>query len=201
MDKEKVIQSLKKNQYEVSYFETKEEAADYLDQILNNSVIGFGDSETMSQIQLYDRLSAHNTVYDPKQTDNNDEFLNIAKKCLNTEIFLTSVNGLTEDGIIVNMDGTGNRLAGSLFGHKKVYYIVGKNKIVPDLNQAVWRVRNIAAPKNAARLKLRTPCAVLGDKCHNCCSPDRICNGLLIELKKMNDMEMEVVLINEELGF
>lgn len=114
---------------------------------------------------------------------------------------MTSVNGLTEDGVIVNIDGTGNRVAGSLFGHKKVYYIVGKNKIASDIEAAIWRARNIAAPKNSARLGLRTPCAVKCDKCYNCSSPDRICNALLIEFKKMDDIDMEVVLINEDLGF
>lgn len=99
------------------------------------------------------------------------------------------------------MDGTGNRVAGSLLGHKKVYYIIGRNKITDDVEKAVWRVRNVAAPMNAKRYELKTPCAIKGDKCYNCSSPDRICNALLIELKKMNDIEMEVVLINEDLGF
>ena len=116
-------------------------------------------------------------------------------------MFLTSVNGVTEDGILINLDGTGNRVAGSLFGHKKVYFIVGKNKIAPDMEKSIWRVRNIAAPHNAQRLKLRTPCAIKADKCYNCASPDRICNGLMIMMKKMNDIDMEVVLINEELGY
>ena len=73
--------------------------------------------------------------------------------------------------------------------------------IAPDMEQAIWRVRNIAAPQNARRLKLRTPCAVKADKCYNCASPDRICNGLMIMMKKMNDIDMEVLLINAELGY
>ena len=84
----------------------------------------------MVQMELKKKLSVNNTVFDPKDEKNNDEFLKIAKKCLTTDIFMTSVNGLTEDGVIVNIDGTGNRVAGSLYGHKKVYYIVGKNKIM-----------------------------------------------------------------------
>ena len=140
-------------------------------------------------------------MLDPKQSVDNDDFLRIAKDCLTTEVFITSVNGLTADGVIINMDGTGNRVAGSLFGHRKVYYVIGRNKIAPDLEQAIWRVRNVAAPQNAKRLQLRTPCALRGDKCYNCASSDRICNGLLIQMKKMNDMDMEVLLIDEDLGF
>ncbi|MBO5092882.1 MAG: lactate utilization protein [Lachnospiraceae bacterium] len=196
-----IIHMLKKNRYEVSFFETKEEATAYLRANLRNVTIGFGDSETMNQMRLYEILSKNNTVTDPKQSVDNDDFLRIAKECLTTDVFLTSVNALTEDGIIVNLDGTGNRISGSLFGHKKVYYIIGVNKIVPDLEKAIWRVRNIAAPMNAKRLGLHTPCAVLDGGCHNCFSPERICNGLLIQWKKMNDIDMEIVLINEELGF
>lgn len=134
-----VAKALKKNRYEVSVFESKEMATEYLTTIFNNEIIGFGDSETMVQMELKKKLSVNNTVFDPKDGKNNDEFLKIAKKCLTTDIFMTSVNGLTEDGVIVNIDGTGNRVAGSLFGHKKVYYIVGKNKIASDIEAAIWR--------------------------------------------------------------
>ncbi|MBV4414985.1 lactate utilization protein [Clostridium tyrobutyricum] len=201
MEINNVIKALEKNRYQVKFFETKEEAVLYFNSLFQNMLIGFGDSETMCQMNLHETLSVHNTVIDPKQSIDNSDFLRIAKDCLTTDIFLTSVNGLTEDGVIINLDGTGNRVAGSLFGHKKVYFIVGKNKIAPDLEKAIWRVRNIAAPKNAKRLELRTPCALKGDRCYNCSSPDRICNGLLIQLKKMNDIDMEVILINEDLGF
>ena len=117
-----------------------------------------------------------------------------------TDVFLCSVNALTEDGILVNMDGTGNRVAAALFGHEKVYYVAGVNKICPDLDHAIWRLRNIAAPRNCLRKHKATPCAKWGDRCYNCASPERICNGLLIEFKKMSNMEMEVVLVGECLG-
>ncbi len=201
MELQNVAKALEKNRYDVKVFETKEEAVAYLDGLFDNMVIGFGDSQTMVQMGLHDTLAAHNKVIDPYRSVDNDDFLRIAKDALTTEVFLTSVNGVTEDGILINLDGTGNRVAGSLFGHKKVYFIVGKNKIAPDMEKSIWRVRNIAAPHNAQRLKLRTPCAIKADKCYNCASPDRICNGLMIMMKKMNDIDMEVVLINEELGY
>lgn len=201
MELQQIAKALEKNRYQVRTFASAAQASAYLDHTLDKQTIGFGDSETLSQIGLYQTLSAHNTVIDPKQSVDNDDFLRIARECLTTEVFITSVNGLTTDGVIVNLDGTGNRVAGSLFGHRKVYYVIGRNKIAPDLEQAIWRVRNVAAPQNAKRLQLRTPCAVSGDKCYNCASPDRICNGLLIQMKKMNDIDMEVLLIDEDLGF
>ncbi len=196
-----VAKALEKNRYQVQIFSTKEEANQYLNQVLDQTVIGFGDSETLSQMKLYESLSTHNQVIDPKQSTDNDDFLRIAKACLAAEVFVTSVNGLSETGVLVNLDGTGNRVAGSLFGHRKVYYIIGRNKIAPTVEQTIWRVRNIAAPQNARRLQLRTPCAIRGDRCYNCASSDRICNGLLVQMKKMNDIAMEVILIDEELGF
>lgn len=202
MDIQTTIEALKKNRYSVTFFQTGEEAADYLDRQLDKKVIGFGDSATMSSMKLYERLSAHNEVHDPNQSSDNDEFLEIAQACLTTEIYLTSVNAMSEQGHLVNIDGTGNRIAGSLFGHKKVYFVVGTNKIEPTLEKAVWRARNIAAPKNAKRYNLKTPCAIKGDKCYDCASPDRICNALTIHLKKMNDIEdVEVILIDQDLGF
>ena len=201
MELQQAANALEKNRYQVNIFVSAAQASDYLNHVIDARTVGFGDSETLSQMGLYQTLSSHNTVLDPKQSVDNDDFLHIAKDCLTTEVFITSVNGLTADGAIINMDGTGNRVAGSLFGHRKVYYVIGRNKIAPDLEQAIWRVRNVAAPQNAKRLQLCTPCAIRGDKCYNCASPDRICNGLLIQMKKMNDMDMEVLLIDEDLGF
>ena len=87
-------------------------------------------------------------------------------------------------------------------GHKKVYFVVGKNKIAPDYDQALWRARNIAAPKNCQRLGLKTPCAVKADKCYNCSSPERSCRALVVLWEKPRNVEaMEVILIDEELGY
>lgn len=201
MNIEKTITALKRNNYEVSFFKTAEDAAQYLDSSLNDKYIGFGDSDTMLQMSLFDRFASHNKVVDPKHWVSGKTFGDTAIECLTTDIFLTSVNALSESGEFVNIDGTGNRVAGSLFGHKKVYFVVSTNKITQTLEDAIWRARNIAAPRNAMRLGLRTPCAIKGDHCYNCSSPDRICNGLVIYYKKMHNMDMEVVLIDEELGF
>ena len=102
---------------------------------------------------------------------------------------------------LINIDGNGNRVASSLYGHKKVWFIVGRNKLAPTYEEALWRARNIAAPKNAQRLGRKTPCAVHGDRCYDCKSPERICRGLVVLWEAVANMEMEVVLIDQDLGY
>lgn len=207
MDISKTIKSLEQRFYKVKYFDTHREAADYLDAQIDDQVVGFGDSRTIIDMNLYDKLAEHNTVYDPNQSVDNDGFLEIAKKCLTTDVYLTSVNAVAETGEMVNIDGTGNRVAGSLFGHEKVYFVISTNKIESTLEKAIWRARNVAAPKNSLKYNLPTPCVInykrSGElKCFDCRKPERICNGIITYLRKMNDIEdVEIILINEEMGF
>ncbi len=197
---EKTIVALEKNGYKVYFFENKELASEYLNDQINDKTVGLGDSGTLMDMRLFESLSKHNVVYDPQHSSSSETFIETAKKCLLTEIFMTSVNALSMTGELVNIDGTGNRVAGSLFGHDKVYFVVGSNKLTNSLDDAIWRARNIAAPKNAKRLGLKTPCAIKGDKCYECSSPERICNGMIIHMKKMSDMDMEIILVDESLG-
>lgn len=201
MVQDKFVKKLEQKGYKVRTFRQKEKAAQYLQEQFHNDTIGFGDSQTLLHMGLYALLSKNNIVYDPNQFDDNDNFLKTAKKALTAKYFLTSVNAITEDGIIINMDGTGNRVAGSLFGHEKVFFIFGTNKIVSNIEEGVWRTRNIAAPQNAKRIGCNTPCSLKGDRCYDCNSPYRICSGLLIQYKKMNDSDAEIIIIDEELGF
>lgn len=201
MDINKVINSLKQKGYLTSFFKDSKDATNYLASKITNVSVGFGDSKTLLTLNLYEILSSNNKIYDPQQNFEKKSFLDIAKKSLTTDVYLTSVNALSETGELVNIDGTGNRIAGCLFGHQKVYFIIGINKIVPSLEDAILRARNIAAPLNAQFLKLNTPCAKEGKKCFDCSSPDRICNGMIVHFKKMSDIEMEIVIIDENLGF
>jgi len=201
MDFTNVANALKKKGYDVSVFSTAGEAAEYLDRRIDGKLVGFGDSESMITMGLYEVLASHNEVYDPKHPRDGMDFYATARKCLTTDIFLTSVNGIAETGEMVNIDGTGNRVAGSLFGHEKVYFVIGRNKLTPTLEDACWRARNIAAPLNAERHGYKTPCAIRKDRCYNCMSPQRICSAQTIYWKKMNHMDMEVILIDEDLGF
>lgn len=201
MVQDKFVKKLEQKGYKVRTFRQKEKAAQYLQEQFHNDTIGFGDSQTLLRMGLYALLSKNNIVYDPNQFDDNDNFLKTAKKALTAKYFLTSVNAITEDGTIINMDGTGNRVAGSLFGHEKVFFIFGTNKIVSNIEEGVWRTRNIAAPQNAKRIGCNTPCSLKGDRCYDCNSPYRICSGLLIQYKKMNDSDAEIIIIDEDLGF
>ena len=109
---------------------------------------------------------------------------------------------MSENGEMVNIDGTGNRVAGSLYGHKRVYFVTGRNKIAPDLESAVARARNVAGPLNARKYDLDTPCVGGDMRCYDCSSRERICNAEVVYLKKMNHLELaEVIIIGEELGF
>ena len=121
---------------------------------------------------------------------------------MESTVYILSANGVSETGELVNIDGSGNRLAASLFGPKKVYYIIGKNKIEPDLKSAMDRARNTACTKNAMRFQIKTPCVANGgDKCYDCNSPARICNAFLILERPCSGMEVELLFVDEELGF
>ena len=181
--------------YQVEVFSTAKEAADYLDARLDGKTIGFGGSMSLSAMQLYERLSAHNTVFShlhgyPAGPD-----------AAFAQLYITSANGLAETGEIVNIDGIGNRLAGTLFGHERVIFVIGRNKLAPTLDEAIHRARNIAGPMNARRNNARTPCAVKVDHCYDCKSPERICRGLVVLWEAVANMEMEVVLIDQDLGY
>ena len=199
MKYEKMIQSLEHKGYKVSFFEISASATKYIVENVRGATIGFGDSATLASMNLANLLSQNNLVIDPAKYSGL-EFNEIAKDTLTTDVFFTSVNGAAETGELVNIDSTGNRVAGSLFGHKKVFFVLGTNKIEPTLEKAIWRARNIAAPQNAKRFGYKTPCAAKGDRCYNCSSPDRICNTLNIHLSKMKSVEAEIIIIDERLG-
>ena len=198
MDFTKVSENLKARGYAVQCFATAREAADYLNGAIDGVSVGFGGSMTLEQMGLFERLSGHNralwhwregTAEDPR------------KEALTADVYVTAVNGRDEDGDLINIDGAGNRVAATLFGHRKVYFVVGRNKLAPTYEEALWRARNISAPKNAQRLQRKTPCAAKGDKCYDCKSPERICRGLVVLWKPMMGMEAEVVLVDEDLGY
>lgn len=187
------------NGFTVSVFETKEQAADYLNQVIDQKTVGSGGSVSLQEMGILSRLAEHNTVY-AKQKDLS--WGQQAQLSANAEIYLMSANAIAADtGEILSIDAVGNRLASGLFGHKKVYFIAGTNKISPDFARAYMRIRNVVAPKTAQKLGRKTPCAVGGDKCYHCNSPERICNALLVHYKKMESMDMEIILVNEELGY
>ena len=185
--------NLEQNGFAVSCFATGVEAADYLVEKLAGKTVGHGGSMTLTGMGLLDRLENCCTLY--RHAPGSSE-------PLSTQAYLCSANALAETGEIINIDGAGNRVAATIFGREELYLVVGKNKLAPDYDAALWRARNIAAPKNAQRLNRKTPCAVKGDKCYNCNSPERICRALTVLWKKpLGLRHAEVILIDEELGY
>ena len=192
---ETVKTNLEARGYTVKVFATGAEAAAYLDSEIDGKSVGIGGSMTIQSMGLYEKLSAHNEVH-WHWVSGPEAHAQAAV----AQVYLTSANGLTEKGEILNIDGAGNRVASTLFGHQKVYFVIGKNKLAPTFEEALWRARNIAAPKNAQRLGKKTPCAVNGDRCYDCSSPERICRGLTVNWGPMMGKEAEVILVEEELG-
>ena len=192
----KVQKNLEARGYTVKAFATAAEAADYLDGAIDGKTVGFGGSSTLDALVIYDRLEKHNTVvWHWKQ-----EADAARKAAMQTQVYLTSANGLAESGEIVNIDGTGNRVSATLFGHEKVYFVIGRNKLAPTYEAAVYRARNVAAPQRARQLGKKTPCAVKADRCYDCQSPERVCRGLVTLWGPMLGMETEVLLVDEGLG-
>ena len=182
--------------FAVKTFATKEETAAYLNETVDGTTVGIGGSATAKEMGLYDSLSAHNEVHWHWVNGPEDRI-----PAMNTEVYITSANGLAETGEIINIDGAGNRVASTLFGHKRVIFVIGSNKLAPDYDQALWRARNIAAPKNAQSKNMPTPCAVKGDRCYDCKSPSRICRALVVLWEAMMGFQQEVLLVDEPLGF
>lgn len=195
MSFEIVKKNLESRGFSVKTFATAGEAAAYLDSAIDGASVGFGGSMTLKDMGLYERLESHNEVCWHWVNGPEDRM-----KAMNTQVYVTSANGLAETGEIINIDGSGNRVASTLYGHKKVYFVIGRNKLAPTYEEALWRARNIASPKNAQRLGVKTPCAIQGDRCYDCKSPDRICRGLVVLWGPMIGMETEVILVDEDLG-
>ena len=194
MNLQKTMDNLKAFGYAVSYFETGEEAARHVAGQLKGETVGMGGSSTSDQIGIYDMLTADNKVlWHWKDIANRDKYAEFT-------VYISSVNALAETGEMVNIDGTGNRLAMTLFGPKKVFFFVGVNKITPDLESAIFRARNVASPLNAIRVGVNTPCTV-DKKCHDCRHAQRICGAMVIHMRKMKGFKhAEVVIINQDLG-
>jgi hypothetical protein len=140
-------------------------------------------------------------VIDPyDKSISSEEILERRRQSLLVDLFLSGTNAVTEAGQLVNLDMIGNRIASITFGPKNVIVFIGRNKIVPDLESAMFRIKNYAAPVNTMRLGKKTPCAKTS-YCEECKSPDRICNTWTITEKSFPRGRVKIVLINEEFGF
>jgi L-lactate utilization protein LutB len=189
--------NFEKHGFYTKYFETKEEATAYIASQIKGRTVGFGGSITVRQMGLFEALSQNNVTVWHHHIPGDE----VKQLAAHAKIYITSANAVSQTGEIVNIDGAGNRIAMTLYGPEKVYYVVGKNKIMSTLHEALYRAKNIACPKNAQRLHVKTPCAVNGDRCYDCDSPDRICRCTIILDRAPSNLPSEIVFINEDLGY
>ncbi|HPX70613.1 MAG TPA: lactate utilization protein [Bacillota bacterium] len=200
MDFTKTKNALEDRGFKVSVFANAKDASDYLNKEIDNTTVSFGGSVTLAQMGLFESLSTHNEMFSHWHIPPGSNADEMRVKAATSESYLTSVNGLAETGEVINIDGTGNRVGSTCFGHKRLFFVVGCNKIEPTFEKALWRARNVAAPMNTKRLNRNTPCAIDG-KCHDCRSEHRICNVLTVHWAPARAMLTEVILIDEDLGY
>ncbi len=194
-----VIKGLESRNMSGYYAATKEEALKKaLELIPEGSSVTMGGAMSAHEIGLVDALKEGN--YDFIDRDAMEDKRAAMLAAYDADFFLSSANAMTDDGIIVNIDGNSNRVSAIAQGPKKVLFIVGMNKVCDDLDSAMKRARNVAAPTNAQRFGLATPCAKTG-KCMDCKSPDTICCQFLITRFSRHKDRIHVILVNDSLGF
>lgn len=198
----RVVKALESRNMEAYYVKTKAAAlAKALELIPEGSSISWGGTMSAQEIGLTDALHKGNyDVYDREQVETREEKEKIAHQALNCDFFIGSTNALSEDGVLVNVDGNANRVAAFAYGPKNVLLIVGMNKVVKTEADAMSRARNEAAPINAQRFGLNTPCVKNGS-CFNCKSPQCICCQILITRFSKVPKRTKIILVDENLGF
>lgn len=206
-DIEKTIAALRHNHFEVFQAKDTEEAREiFFRDILSAlriETVSWGDSETLKATGILDRLQQNpeiSLIHTFGRDMSRRQKIYWRRQALLADLFLTGSNALTQKGQLVNLDMVGNRVGGITFGPKNVVLFIGTNKITGNLEEAIHRIRTIAAPQNAIRHEgLRTPCHKTGI-CMDCNSPDRICNVWTITEKSYPAGRIKIILINQELG-
>ena len=199
---EKVIKGLESRNMKGYYAESKEEALKKaLELIPEGSSITMGGAMSAHEIGLVEAVKNGNYNFiDRDEAKTPEEKRAVMLKGYDADFFLASVNAMTDDGVLVNIDGNSNRVSMIAQGPKKVLFIVGMNKVCDDIDGAMKRARNVAAPINAQRFGLSTPCSKSGT-CFNCKSPDTICCQFLITRFSRHEGRIHVILVNDNLGF
>jgi len=203
---ESTLSALERNGFDVRFYPTAEEAlAGVLELVPEGAKVGLGGSVTLREMGLVDALEARGVAVANhwkagREGASPEEVLEIRRAHINSDVFITSTNAVTETGELVNIDGTGQRVAAMIFGPKKVIVVAGVNKITGDLEEGLWRASNVAAPMNARRLHPKTPCAETGE-CSDCVAPGRICGITTIIHRRPSKTPFTVVLVGEKLGY
>lgn len=200
---EQLIKSLKKNRIEAIYFPSKKELIEFfIANLKSNTTVGTGDSLTLEQIGIIDLLRKQNINFLDKYKKDltRSEKDRLYRDNFSCDLFLSGINAITLEGKIFNLDGNGSRVAPVIFGPKQVFLVCGTNKIVQNDEEAISRIKNIAAPIDAKRLNKKTPCTKTG-KCMDCKSVDKICNYYTIIQGQFNKERIKVLLIDGKYGF
>ncbi len=199
-DLDTVRKNLSRRGFQAVVCDNLQEAVRFITQTLpvnNDMIIGMGNSLTLDALgikKIWEKQTAAIYQHAPGSSETETQ------KALLADLYLTSANAISEDGQIVNIDGTGNRTAATCYGPKQVIYVIGKNKIASSLEEAIKRAKNTAAVQNAKRYNRKTPCAITG-KCEDCLSPECICAVMTIHRKQPYGLKISVILVNEEVGF
>lgn len=203
---DRTLEALRRNGFEAFYVPDREEAASWiLELVPGDALVGLGGSVTLREMGIPEILkeTGHRVADHWEARDRGalaGEILEVRRQQLNSDVFITSTNALTETGELVNIDGGGQRVAAMIFGPRKVVVVAGVNKIVRDLDEGLNRARNIAAPMNARRLDRKTPCAKTG-ACSDCDSEERICNVTTIIHRRPRNTDITVIIVGEKLGY
>lgn len=196
-----VVKALEARHFEAYYCATKEEAREkILSLIPKSDTVSWGGSATMEALGIIDSVRKSNNVIDRDTAKNPEEKVDLMRKSLLCDTYLCGTNAMSEDGILVNVDGNGNRVAAMTYGPKNVIVAVGVNKIVKTEADAISRARNIAAPINAQRFGLETPCNKTGE-CGNCKLTQSICCYMVTTRLCRPAKKIKVVIIGEAMGF
>ena len=198
-----LISAIKKRNMTAYYCENKEACLQKVLEILpEGCTIAWGGSESIKEAGIPDAVkeSGKYTVYDRAKYLSPRQVKEFNKLAFSSDYYFMSSNAITLDGMLMNIDGNGNRVANLIFGPEHVIVVVGMNKVVPTIEDAYDRIRNIASPPNTIRLRKNTPCSKLG-KCGDCYSDDCICNQIVITRRSREKERIIVLLVNDNLGF
>lgn len=199
---ERMIKNLKRRNMEAFYCPTAEEAVKKVSELIaDGSSVTWGGSMTIRDMDIPQALKERGTleVLDRDVVTDREEVVKIYERAFTADVYLSSANAISEDGVIVNIDGNGNRVAAITWGPKKVIFIIGLNKVAQTVEAALARARSTASPTNAARFDIKTPCQTDG-VCHNCNSSESICNYVHF-LRNSPHGKHVVVLVGEDFGY
>lgn len=170
--------------------------------LFDGALVAYGGSVSLSECGILNMLQSRTNIrlLDRSKAMTSEEKDKIYHDALNSDVYFMSSNAITLDGQLVNIDGRGNRVAALIYGPGRMVLVVGMNKVVATVEDGIRRVHNIATPANCLRLDLKTPCAATG-ACHDCLSPDCICNQVVITRRNGTAERIHVILVGEALGY